>query len=545
MTRRIFYGVLGAACLVQAWLAFGYPVGLFQDDALHILLARALEHFSFALPGRAPAADPLPGMAAILALPVRLAGSHFGWLRWIPLAAGWVAVFLSFRLLRRVLPETLAMLGAVLTAFNPTLLENAGIVRPDLVFLAAALAAFDALASGALAWAALWAALAGMLRPHGALLIAACGAALWLRGGRRRAMVWTAAAGLPLAVWSLRNLLAAGTASDYVSNLGLRLSAAGPWQWAAALADIFGKGLLAVPGGSWAAPAIIIPGAVGAVRLSRTCPGSWTLAAALYAGGFVLLQAAWGVADPRYVLALLPMAWLFALAAAGSSRTRPAAVAAALCLAAGASADAGLLRARRARAELWPRTLAWIRAATPPQARFQTMFPMPVMLLTDRQAFEPPLAFNRDSWLAFCLSERIDYLHLDRAVGRWSTLPAPRRAVLRELPRWAASTPYAAEVYRDEGEGSAIFRLAQPEPARYLKGFARYLSALDALASGAEPKTVRAGLLEAAALEPRLALPWAMLGHLASDAKEKRECLAKALRLDPTLDAARAELSGL
>ena len=556
IVKQALLAALLAACGLQAWLALAAPVGLFNDDALHILLARSVAHGAFALPGGPPRTDPLPGFALLLALPARLAAPHWGRLRWLCLAAGWAAVWLSWRLARRVMSGTAALTAAFLVALNPVLMENAGVVRPDVPFLAVSLAVLELLAGGGFWVPALLAALASMLRPQGALLLAAVGLALWVRRGRKLALGFLAAACLPLAVWTARNILAAGTATDYAYSWAARAALLrGPAALARHLARVvfalFGRGLLALPKPHWLLPlagglAALVPAVRGGLRLARDRSQAWALAAAFYAAGVLALHLTWSVADPRYLIPLLPLAWIFLLVGTRTLWERRRAAGLVLTAALAVLAlrqDWAVLKDRRGwPQELWPETMAWIRSETPPEARFQTMFTASLALLAGRPAEEPPLVFNRDSWLAYCLERRIGFVHLDREVQRWGTLPPERFSVLASLPGWARSTPYAREVYRNPAEGGAIFRISHPDPRRFLQAWALYGGALRAWSAGAGLDAVRPRLREAAAGEPRLALPWAVLGHLAADPKEKARCLARAVELDPTLEAAREEL---
>ncbi|MCX5796957.1 MAG: glycosyltransferase family 39 protein [Elusimicrobia bacterium] len=465
--RRALLCLLLAAGGFQVWMAWHAPVGLYNDDALNILLARSLASGAFALPDGAPATEPLPGFALLLALPVRLVDPRWGLLRWLCLAAGWAAVWLTWRLARRVLAEEAALAAALLVALNPVFLRNAGLVRPDVAFLAASLAVLECLALGRLWPAALLAAGAALLRPHGALLAAAAGLALWRRQGWRPALGFVATALLPSCLWAARNLLVAGTVTGYAScwlwrSAPLREPAGLARHLARLTGTLFGHGLAGLRGG----PGVLVPAgaavlglaAAGAVRLWRREAGAWAQAAAVYSAAVLALHAAWGSVDSRYLLPLLPLACLFMLSAGRAAGL----VLAAGLLMLGAREDLVYARERRQQPpELWPRTMAWIRRETPPQARFQSMFSPALTLLTGRRAEPLPAAEDRDSWLADCQRRGVDYLHLDRQTGRWSALPPARLAALLRLPDWAASTPYVRRVYSDPEEGSTIWRISR------------------------------------------------------------------------------------
>jgi hypothetical protein len=555
IARLVLRVLTVAACLLQAWAGLRVPIGYFKDDALNILLARAVAHGAFALPGGPPLSDPLPGFAFLLALPAALAAPHWELLRWLCLAAGWAAVWLSWRLARRAFGETAALAAAFLVAINPVLIEHSGVVRPDVLFLAVSLLVIDLLAQERLRSAALMTALAALLRPHGALLALAAGSALWLRAGRRPALKFLGTALLPLAAWSVRNLWLAGTATDYASSWALRAGllhapSALLRHWEALAVMLFGYGLTglrSLPGLVAAVGAAFVAlSAAGSVRLCRREAGAWSLAAALYAAEVLAVHATWSVPDPRYLIPILPWCWIFMLEATRELwPQRPAAgfALAALLAASALRQDRAIIEdPSRSSARFCPRTMSWIRSETAPGARFESIFDTTIMLLADRPALEPPLAWNRDSWLADCLQQRVEYVHIDGDARRWHSLVPARYAALLELPRWARSTPFARQVYDDPAEGSAVFRIQPPDPRRFLEAWSQYQAALRELFAGGAPPAVRARLEEASRLEPSLALPWALMGHLAADRREKVRCLRKALSLDPSLDAAADEL---
>ena len=556
--KKALLAAIAAACVFQAWLALHAPVGMFQDDALHLLLARAIRHGAFAFPDGSPAADPLPGFAFLLALPAWVVEPRWGLLRWPALAAGWAALGLTWRLARRVLGGEEALAVTLVVAMNPVFVENAGVLRPDILFLASALGVLDFLAEARPGPAALLAAGAALLRPQGTLLVLAAAAALWRRRGGRAAAKFATAL-LLLAAWTARNALVAGTASGYVENWARRAASlrglAGLARHWGRLAAALGHGFtgLRAPGLALAmiGAVLLVAAAAGAWDLSRgrrepPQPEVWGLAAAIFGASVLALHLTWSVSDPRYAIPLLPLCWIFVFLALRRLRSgcRIASLAITVALAAAACQQDGVLARVRARApaELWPRTMAWIRSQTPGKARIQSMFDMPVMLLTGRQSEEPPLVRNRDSWLAHCIGRGVGYVHLDQDLQRWRTLPPERFAVLLSLPAWVRSTPYAREVFRDPEEGSAIWRIEHPDPRRFRRAWSEYGLALEELSAGAAPRVVRARLESAARLEPGLALPWAVMGHLAEGRGEKIRCLRKALRLDPNLDAARGEL---
>jgi hypothetical protein len=168
-----------------------------------------------------------------------------------------------------------------------------------------------------------------------------------------------------------------------------------------------------------------------------------------------------------------------------------------------------------------------------------------VTLLTGRDAEVPAFeAGERDAWLAAAFSRRIAYVHSVSTFTAGGYFPPGARRAAANLDRWARSTPYAREVFRDAEEGTAVYALAHPDPARYLKAWAAYAAAADSLARGGAPKAAVADLDRAIALEPRLALAWALRGEVEPDARARRRFWDKARELDPESPAVRAVTEG-
>lgn len=561
MSRGRALLAVGLAVLaVYALAALGAPVGIVEDDAMHILLARALRHGAFALPDASglPVNDPLPGFAALLTLPVLLIDPRWGLLRFLGLISAAAAVFFTWRLARRFLGETEALAAVLLTALNPLLVGRAGLVLPDLPFLALSLVLFGSMpaaasVSGTLLLAA-GAAAASLLRPQGALLVVSLGAGIWAARGWRRAAAFLLPASAPLALWTLRNALLTTAASGYVSNLsaeaaGLAEPRAGIAHAVGLLAAAGGDGLLALAGlpAPWLAAAglaALLTAGAGTVRLLREREDARIYAVACYGILLMAQHLVWTPLEPRYVMLFLPFAWILILAAAAALTGRARAAAAValgvllvLCLRADLTlAKAGL----RGSAEFQPATMAWLREHTPAEARVASLEWASVDLLSGRRALVPALdAASRDAWLAWSLRQQVGYLHVVSSFPAGGYYPGPARRLAENLESWAASSPYAREVFRSADEETAVFRIEHPDPPRFLKACDAYSAAMSALRLAAPPAVIRKKIDEAIALEPRLALPWLILARLENDPDKRQRMLREAIRLDPTLQLSR------
>ena len=562
-TARKWGAAAAAAALGALYLlaARATPVGAAEDDALQLLLARSLRRGVFAFPDGTPANDPLPGFAALLALPAWLADPRWDALKGLSLLSAAAVVFLTWKLARRFLDERWSLVAAGLTALNPLTATYSALILPDLPFLALSLFLFDRMAEPGFAASPLMvaaAATATLLRPHGAWLAACLGLGIAVSKGPRKAARFAVPALLPLALWTVRNRLLTGSGSGYLLNMRAETAALAVPRVAALhaaglLAAMGGDGLLTagrllpLAGLTAAGAAALALAAAGAVRLlKKNDPRAFSVAA--YAVCLCAQHLLWMPLEPRYILPLLPLAWILILASASSRSKSALAPALAFVLLAApalpldwALAAPGLKGPGR----FQPATMAWLAANVPPDARIQTLEPQTVGLLTGRDAELPDFgAGERDAWLAEALDRRVSYVHVVSSfpAGGFFT-PAMRRVVVRS-ESWCRSTPYAREVYRDAAEGTAVFRIEHPHPEIYLRAWAIFADAATAARRGEPAARVRARADQAVALEPRLALAWTLRGLTARDPAERRLLLLTAAKLDPTSEMIRAALDG-
>ena len=296
------------------------PVGVLNDDAANVLLARSLLHGHYSFPGGLGAPDQfLPLFPAILAFPAELAAPRWELLRSVPLAFAALALFLAWRLARRFLSGEAAAAAVLLAALNPVLVGLGGLILPYTAYLALSLALIDGVGARptAVSFALLTAgaALAPLLRPHGAVLIAALALALWHQRGRRRAGAFFVLSLLPSLVWALHNRRG-GVSHDYIGVWREHLaSLAGGTsllhRGSQLLLKMFGEGFVIVPGLPRPGQYVLALGtlalaAAGAVRLlkKRDDPRAFVLSA--YAAGLILLHLTWKWIGNRYVIPLVP-----------------------------------------------------------------------------------------------------------------------------------------------------------------------------------------------------------------------------------------------
>ena len=444
-------------------------------------MARSLAGGAFALPdaGGVAITDPLPGLPLLLLPAAALAQPHWGWLRGVSLTALAAALLFAWRLTRKLGADAGPWIFGLI-AVNPTLARHAGLVLADIPFLAFCLAVFDGLvfpgkrpSLGRLAALAGGAAAASLMRPQGFLLIPAAALGLARSIGARRAMLWSAAAGLPLAGWLLRNAAVAGEptayASHWFSQAAFLADPGAAMRHAAALCrSLLGEGRLGWSGrgGALLGLAGLLAAGRGAFLLRRASnpEGGAGLAMAAFAALYLALHLTWGPAPARYALPLVPVLWI--LAATGTaglplSGARGPAVAALACIALISAADLAQRGIGRP-AAFQPATMEWIRSQTLPQARWQSLRFNALILWTGRTALPPPLdAGTAASWRDAAARDGVEYALVEDSFTPGGYLPAGVQALARGIPVWARE--FGREIYRNKEEGTTLFRLGTPD----------------------------------------------------------------------------------
>ena len=232
-----------AALLGLSALLYGYPLGsLLQelgDSAEYILLAESLaagegftnQHY----PGGPPHTDYPPGFPALLVPILWLFGRNYVALKLVGIAGALGTIALLPALLRARVGPVLALLATAALALSPHFLLSAHSIQPEPVFALFALGAVTAASRQSprpivvgLLCAGAW-----YLRKVGILLFPAIAAA-WLFDGLRaralgpavrRALVFSAAGLVPVALWMLREHLT-GRASDHSTHVTATVAAA-------------------------------------------------------------------------------------------------------------------------------------------------------------------------------------------------------------------------------------------------------------------------------------------------------------------------------
>jgi hypothetical protein len=460
--------------------ALRLPVGVFNDDAANVLLAKSLAHGSYAFPGGLGAPEEyLPAFPLFLALPAALVEPNWGLLRAIPLAFLALSLLLAWRLARRFLSPEASAAVVLLVAVNPVLVGFGGLVLPYLPYLALSLALIDAADAGgdrrSLLWLAAGAGLAPLLRPQGVVLIGCLALAQWHRRGLRRAAVFLALALVPAFAWTARNHLRAGSSLDYVDTWHKQIIAVAnvPLFDRAAnlISTIFGGSFLLLPGAAASFPRVAAGTAAlalaifGARRLLDRKKDSRTFVLVSYVAGLAFLHMTWIWVDLRYTILFVPLIWILVAAAAdrilGDRRALQIALLGIMIV---LTLPSGLSRARlglSGAAEYEPETMAWIRKSTAPSARLVSLKNYTVALLAGRACGKQTFP-GADAWLGQARRDGVDYLHV--------VLPAPGdEFVVSELAdepdlarRLDARPEAATQVYRSEPENALVYRIAKP-----------------------------------------------------------------------------------
>ena len=200
--------------MVLAWVVRSQAITTGNDDALYLLLARSLRSFHYLdshLPGAPLHAQYPPGYPAFL---VPFGGNFTAAVAAGILVSG-VGLLLAFDLTRRLIGATPALVVLAVICLNPSLIEYAGSLRSESLFMTASIAAI---------WCASrqpmkpgWLVAAGGLAVY-AVLVRSAGLALavgllvvWVLERRyRAALIYTITGGFFIGGWLLLTALAPG-----------------------------------------------------------------------------------------------------------------------------------------------------------------------------------------------------------------------------------------------------------------------------------------------------------------------------------------------
>ena len=199
-----------------AWLLHSTVLRTGNDDALYLLLARALRHFSYRdlhIFGSPIHSQYPPAYPALLAVTGGGLGLDLAWPSMTSVALSMIALALVFDLARRIVPLGFALVLLALLSLNDSLLYFAGAVRSEMPYVTLTIAAIWALSlrpgsRNAILLGATLAVLAALTRSIGGTIIGAVGL-LWLvQGHYRRAIQFGVASMLTFGAWTAWNFLA-------------------------------------------------------------------------------------------------------------------------------------------------------------------------------------------------------------------------------------------------------------------------------------------------------------------------------------------------
>ena len=480
MRARLVAAAIFLISALYILAALRLPVGIYNDDAANVLLARSLRHGTYSFPGGLGAPEEyMPAFPLLLVVPALLVEPHWNSLRAVGLTFAALCLFLTWRLARRFLSKEAAAAALLLTALNPVLVGLGGLVTPSLAYLALSLALIDGIGAAEsrrnFLWLAAGAGIAPLLRPQGAVLIGCLALALWHRRGLKRGLAFLSLALLPALAWTARNHLRAGSSRDYVDTWRQQIAALGetPILERAAnfLSPIFGGALLSIPGTP------LVQGVCGAVAVALALTGAFFLlkkredarvfVLSAYVAGLLVLHMTWRWIDARYLIPFVPVLWILIVAAATKLlRERRVLMGALLAVFVAFPLPFDLSLARlglRGSAEFQPETMAWIRGNLPASARLASMTDHAVALYTGRECLAQVPVLHAGQWVARAQINHVDYLHL--------VLPRPEDEFnVAEFPagyqpafaRWLDARPEATQLYHNLDEGALVYRMNRP-----------------------------------------------------------------------------------
>jgi hypothetical protein len=460
--------------------ALRLPVGIYNDDAANVLLARSLRHGAYSFPGGLGAPEEyMPAFPLLLVVPALIVEPHWNFLRAIGLAFAALCLFLTWRLARRFLSKEAAAAVVLLTAINPVLVGLGGLVTPSLAYLALTLALIDGVGAAEsrrnFLWLAAGAGIAPLLRPQGAVLVGCLALAQWHRRGLKRGLEFLSLALLPALAWTARNHLRAGSSRDYVDTWRQQIAALGETsileRAAGFLSPIFGNAFLQVPGTAFVqgvfGTGVIALALTGAFFLLKKREDARVFVLSSYVAGLLVLHMTWKWIDPRYLIPFVPLLWILIVAAATKLlRERRALLGALLAVFVAFPLPFDLSRARlglHGSVEFQPETMAWIRGNVPASARLASMNNYSVALYTGRECLAQLAVRHAGQWVAQSRLDRVDYLHvvLPRPDDEFNVAEFPA-GYQPAFARWLDARPEATQLYHNLDEGALVYRMNRP-----------------------------------------------------------------------------------
>ena len=509
--RPALYGILAIAGLLYIALISQYQTGIYNDDAVYVIVANDLNNQAASRMLPTIRRDyPLPGVPMLLAPVATLLRPHWRRLDWMSIVITLLTVWLLGFWARVWLPPREALTITALYAFNPTTVKFSGIVMPACYYAFAVVAGFLLLhrvlrkrslrygvALGALiGWAAL-------VRPEGVVLLAAI--VLSLAGAQlsKRSLLGIAAPvlawGAFLAYWFHGRHL---NRFDYAGDLGALFrywthhGHAGGQAIVKFSHLLFENMLLAVKFGDTPLMAATANTFI-VCALALTVAGFWRLwtrrpgtrvqllSMALFAAFYAGIHLFWHVALPRYALPMLPIVFILI---AGGWRTlarRPppfAWLAVPILLSYAWGNGRALWETYRApnpvNAPPW-HALDWIRHHTPSTVKIMSPFAPSIVLYANHPVVPVLKSPDVEAFVYTLTTKHIGYI-ADRpmtfvtpGVGKTEN----QNNEWARVRRWVTAYPRWFHLeFRDAAEQVSVYRVLADERLGAL--FQRYFSAV-------------------------------------------------------------------
>lgn len=314
-----------------AWQRRSPSFSTMNDDAFYVLLARSLRHFNYLeafVVGSPVHVQYPPAYPALLALAGSVFGEQYGLFVAMNVAMSCLALLLVFDTVRFRFGATAALGTLALCVVNPTLIEMAGVVRSEAMFLLLWCITLWALpkADKSVGWTVVVGAsaiLTALTRTAGLPIIAAVFLTWVLQRRWRAAGVLTIAAGLTVGLWVAFALLgpqASLQGASYLADMRAAPQNAGgiskTLRSALQLgARYFASDLpfaLPVPTLRGTPVDNVVAAVVMAATLLAGLRGTWRQwrPAVLAAGLYAVLLVIWPFDSPRFLVPVLPFAYV-------------------------------------------------------------------------------------------------------------------------------------------------------------------------------------------------------------------------------------------
>jgi hypothetical protein len=208
-TTSALAGILLAAHAVLAWLTRAPGIETGRDDAMYLQLGRSLLHFGYReiwSPAAPPHLQYPPGYPLLLGLTSALVGEHFDVFIALNIAASVGTLYLAWRVVASRWSPALGLLMLVMLAPNPQLLDRAGQIASEPLYMLLSVGAVALLARADVqprdrAFAAALAIAAALTRSVGTSLVVALGL-LWVLERRwKTVLLYGACASATVGAW--------------------------------------------------------------------------------------------------------------------------------------------------------------------------------------------------------------------------------------------------------------------------------------------------------------------------------------------------------